>query len=251
MDDNQPLSGKLDRTATPSNSVSSEERSEASEFPSTEELIAALRELWVTDSDLSYLGELPPGVLARIHGEVTAHAKRVHEGQRRLYEVMARTTRFIPNMLVARMSGSLSPYVLAQVAEHMEPKSAAALTKAFDQELLGQILLHIDTRAAAAIAVHTDLDTLVQMTEILQRNGFVKRLGEVSDALEEHVLEKVVQRMRDPHRIAAVAAHMRAHHKLRTVAQKLDAKVRAAVVAILESQGHAQAVRAILARGAG
>jgi hypothetical protein len=38
---------------------------------------------------------------------------------------------------------------------------------------------------------------------------------------------------------------MRAHDKLSAVAGRLDAKLRAAVVAVLEKQGHVHAVRAI------
>jgi ribosomal protein S8 len=216
-----------------------------SEPETHDEHIAALREHWLTDGDLAYLRGVDVSLLARIRRDVEAHARRVHDGQRRLYEVMAKATRFIPNFMIVRMSGSLSPYVLAQITEHLEPKTAAGLTKSFDAQLLGDIVVHLETRVAASIASHTDVDTLVQITDILRQKGFVKRLGEVSDALDHRMLEKLVQRIRDPESIAAVAAHMRAHDKLSAVAGRLDAKLRAAVVAVLEKQGHVHAVRAI------
>ena len=213
--------------------------------PTPDELIEALRELWLSDSDLTFLQQLDPTVLARIHAEVHAHAQRVHEGQRKLYAVLAGATRFIPNFVITRLSTALSPYVLAQVSEHMEPKAAAALAKSFDPHTLGEIVLHIDTQTAARIAVHTDIDMLVQITDSLASKGLNKRLGEVSDALEERMLEKLVLRIKDPERIAAVASHMQELKKLRTVARCLDAKVLQAIIVVLQRAGNSKAAEAL------
>ena len=210
-----------------------------------EERIEALRELWVTESDLSFLRELDLEHVSRIHAEVSAHARRVHEGQRKLYAVLASATRFIPNFVITRLSTALSPYVLAQITEHLEPKAAAGLAKAFDAHLLSEIVLHIETQTAASIAVHIDLDMLVQITDSLASKGFVKRLGEVSDALEEKMLEKLVLRIKDPERIASVASHMHKLDKISTVARRLDRKLREAVIETLQRTGHARVANAL------
>lgn len=212
-----------------------------------EEQIQTLKELWLTDSDLSFLREIEPALLARITAEVQANAQRNHEDQRRVYEGMARTTRFIPNFLLGKLSAGMSPYVLARVTEHLEPKAAAALSKAYEPALLAEISLHLSAQLAANIASHTDVDTLTAITSLLAKKGLARRLGEISDALDEQLLGKLVDRIGDPERIAAVAAHMTARDKLASVARKLDGRLLRSVIAVLESQGH-DATAALLAR---
>lgn len=207
--------------------------------------VETLRELWLTQSDLTFLEELPEGALARIVREVEQHHQRVSESQRTLYETMARTTRFIPNFMVAKIGSGLSPYVKARICEHLEPKAAAALSKAYDPATLAEISLHLDAELTARIAAHTEIDALAQITDLLAQRGLSRRLGEVSDALDERVLEKLVQRIRDPERIASVAAHMTAYDKLATVMRRLDARLVQAVVALLQAQGRERTVSAI------
>jgi len=211
----------------------------------TRELVEALRELWLTDNDLSFLMELEPSVLARIHVEVREHARRVHDGQSKLYAVLASATRFMPNFVIMKLSNALSPYVLAQISEHLEPKAAAGLAKSFDAHVLAEIVLHIDTQTASRIATHTDIDMLVQITDSLANKGLVKRLGEVSDALEERMLEKLVLRIKDPQRIASVASHMQEFGKLGNLARKLDRKLLQAVIEVLQRSGNSKAVQAL------
>jgi hypothetical protein len=202
------------------------------------EQIETLKELWLTDSDLSFLHQLEPSVLARITGEVKAHSERVAEGQKALYEGMAKTTRFIPNFLLQKLSGNLSPYVMARITEFLEPKAAASLSKSYEPTLLAEISLHLEATHAAKIASYTDIDTLVIITETLAKKGLSRRLGEISDALDEKQLVKLVDRINDPARLASVAAHMTSESKLASVAERIDSKMRLAVIKILQSQGH-------------
>lgn len=207
--------------------------------------IESLKELWLTDTDLSFLRQLEPSLLGRIVAEVEAHAQRSHEGQRHVYESMARSTRFIPNFLLAKMSANLGPYVLARVTEHLEPKASATLSKAYEPALLAEISLHLPAQLVARIAAHTDVETLAIITNVIAKKGLDRRLGEVSDALDERLLEKLVTKIGDPERIAAVAVHMTALDKLGKVATRLDGTLRRAIVAILHQQGHATIAAAL------
>jgi len=209
----------------------------------SDEQIETLKELWLTDSDLSFLKQLEPAALTRITDEVKASSERTAASQRALYESMAKTTRFIPNFLLAKLSGNLSPYVLARITEHLEPKNAAALSKNYEPALLAEISLHLEATLAAKIATYTDLDTLTIITNTLAKKGLSRRLGEISDALEERMLEKLVDRIKDPERIASVAAHMTSASKLSNVARRLDAKMLQAVIRVLEQQGNVSAVQ--------
>jgi hypothetical protein len=218
---------------------------EPSDSSANEAQVETLKELWLTDTDLSFLNQVEPTTLARITAEVSAHNQRVAEGQRALYESMAKTTRFIPNFLLSKLSSGLSPYVLARITEHLEPKTAATLSKSYEPALLAEISLHLDAHLAAQIATHTDLDTLTTITETLARKGLSRRLGEISDALDEKMLGKLVQRINNPERIASVAAHMTSTSKLTSVAKRLDAKMLQAVVSLLNAQGHLAAAQTL------
>lgn len=221
------------------------ERSDTGTSSDSAAQIETLKELWLTDNDLSFLGQVEPSVLSRITAEVSAHNRRVSEGQRALYESMAKTTRYIPNFLLSKLSSGLSPYVLARITEHLEPKNAAALSKSYEPALLAEISLHLDAQLAAQIAAHTDLDTLTTIMDTLAKKGLSRRLGEISDALDEKMLGKLVQRIDNPERIASVAAHMTSSSKLSSVARRLDTKMLQAVVSLLNAQGHVSAAQTL------
>jgi hypothetical protein len=205
--------------------------------------IESLKEVWLTETDLSFLRDVDPSVLARIVGEVKASDERTQAGLRALYESMAKTTRFVPNFLLGKLSMGLSPYVLARITEHLDPKNAASMSKNYEASLLAEISLHLSAELAAAIAAHTDLDTLTTITEALSKKGLSRRLGEISDLLEDKLLEKLTDRIRDPERLAAVAAYMTRSDKLTRLGRRLDAKLRNAVVSVLQQQGHAGAAQ--------
>jgi hypothetical protein len=200
--------------------------------------IESLKELWLTDSDLSFMREIDPAALARIVDEVKASHERTNASQSALFESMAKTTRFVPNFLLGKLSSGLSPYVLARITMHLEPKNAASLSKSYEPSLLAEISLHLSPQQSAQIASHTDIETLVAITETLARKGLSRRLGEVSDALDDKMLEKLIDRIRDPERLAAVAAHMTRTDKVSKLGARLDSKLRSAVVRVLETQGH-------------
>jgi hypothetical protein len=218
---------------------------ERSGTDSSEDLIETLRELWLTETDLGFLRQIEPALLARITAEVQAQRDRVETGQRAVYMSMAKTSRFIPNFLLSKLSAGLTPYVLARITEHLEPKTAAALAKLYEPAVVAEIALQLDTQLAAQIATHTDLDTLAAITETLVKKGLSRRLGEISDALDVKMLGKLVDRIDDPERIAAVAAFMTSTSKLSKVAARLDAKMRDAIVEVLRSQGHLAAAKTV------
>lgn len=207
--------------------------------------IEGLKELWVTENSLSYLETLDDSTLAQLHAEVEAHVARVHEGHRRVYEVMAKATRFIPNFMLAKLSNGLTPYIMARICEHLDPKSATALSKNYDAATLAEIALHLDTQLVAAIAKLQDLDTLLSVTEALIKKGLYRRLAEVSDALDDNILQKMVERIRDPERIAAVASHMQSMSKLTSLSQRIPKKLNEAVLQVLHRQGHVLAAQAL------
>lgn len=205
-----------------------------------DEQVEILRELWLTQSDLSFLREGNADLLAGIAKEVRAHRDRVEESLRPVYESMARATKFIPGFMLNKLGRNMSPYVRARIAECMEPKAAASTTKHIPTDELAEISLHLDAWRVAEIAVYQDIQTLTVITDYIAERGLVRRLGEVSDALDEKLLAKLVDRMPDAERLASIAVHMTAKDKLRRIARRIDKKLRGAVHELLTSRGHAE-----------
>jgi hypothetical protein len=196
-----------------------------SQNSTADEVLDTLKETWLTENDLSPLRALSDEQLRFVEREVVAHAERQRESERQIYETLAKITRFIPNLVLSRIAGAMSPYASARVAEYLEPKHAAALSKHYEPHYLSEVTLHLDAHAAARIAVHTDIDALTRINDTLLSRGMYRRMAELSDALDDRMLVKLAERMRDPEGIASVALHMRVLDKVRTVARSLDRRI--------------------------
>jgi len=208
-------------------------------------LIESLREMWLTDSNLDFLRELDPSHLARVHAEVKGHLERTRAAEARMYEVMAKTTKFVPNFMVHRLGAHLSPHVLAGVTEHMDPKTAAGLSKGFEPELLGEIALYLSTTTTAEVTRHSDIDHVLRVIERMADKRLHHRLGELGDALDAKTLEKLVQRLVRVEHIAAVAGHMTDREKLGRVARTMKPSLRAEVESALRRDGRGEVADAI------
>jgi hypothetical protein len=209
------------------------------------EILEALKEIWVTDTDISALRDMDMQLLRLVQSEVTAHHKRVDASERNIYETIAKVTRFLPNFVLSRMGPQLSPYSTARVATLLDAKHAASLSKNFEPEYLAEVALHLEAKRAGEIAAHTDLDTLHVINEALLKKGLYRRLGELSDHLDDRVLSKLAKRMRNPEGIAAIALHMQVVAKVAAVSGSLDREIEAAVRVLLERHGAGALVAAI------
>jgi hypothetical protein len=212
-----------------------------------EKLVDELKQLWTHEGDLSFLEDVPLHALVKIRDAALAHAQRVHDSQRNVYKALAATTRFVPNFLSVKLAGSFSPYVMAQVSEFLEPKTAALIAKSLDLHILTEVVLYMRAETAASIAAHQDFPTLAALSDALHEKGFFKRLGELGDALAQPVIEKLLRHTEDPAQIAAVASHMESLDKLGRLARTLEPKKLKALRRILAEQGHQRALLAISA----
>lgn len=221
----------------------------APSLPNTpEHAIERLRELWLTDSDLSFLRDVDANTLLRIAGEVARDHARISESQRPLYEAMARATRVIPGFLLAKFSGTLSPYVQARICQCLDAKSAAALARVYEPALLAEISLHLEPGFAAQIAALTQIEPLAAIANVLIARGLWRRLSEIADALAPELLAKLVERIRDPEHVAGVALHMTATEKFGQVLRRLDTRLQRPVIEALERLGGSAALAAAKAR---
>jgi len=67
-------------------------------------LIEELKETLVTNSDLSFLAGLDEQVLEKIHKEIHDYIHRTEELQKPVFKVMAVSTQFIPNFIIAKLA---------------------------------------------------------------------------------------------------------------------------------------------------
>ena len=70
----------------------------------TVQAIDSIRELLITQSDLTFLEKLDQSTLDSIRDEIAAYIKRTEEAQRPLFKVMAVATKLIPNFIIAKMN---------------------------------------------------------------------------------------------------------------------------------------------------
>jgi acylphosphatase len=160
-------------------------------------VIETLKEQWLSQDDLSWLDPLDDQTLQALHDEVMRHASRLDEAQASLYRVMASTTKFMPNFVVAKMATSLDPYVVAQITRHLDSKAAAGIAKSLEPTFLGEIALHLDVAKINDIARATDIDRLVAVVERMGDRGFYHRLGELADAMDSPLLNKLTRWVRN------------------------------------------------------
>lgn len=197
----------------------------------------ALRELLVTDSDLSFLQELSPEGVHALRAEIEAYVRRTEEAQQPVYKTMAAVTRFVPNFVIARVGGTLPPYVMAQVTHHLDVKSAAGMAKLFEPELLGEVALHIHAELAGQISSKVSFKQLCAVMDVMRTRGFFRKLGEVSDQVDPELLARVAAQLKDPADTARITMHMQDMDRVQTVAQRLPGRVVQAIAEELARLG--------------
>ena len=210
-----------------------------------EDRIESLREIWLTETDLDFLLALELEELDKLLVEVEGHHERNRAAEAHMHKVLAKTTKFLPNAIVGKLGNMLSPQVIAGITEHLDAKNAASLAKRFEPSMLGEITLHLPIAKTAEVARLTDLSHLLEVVRHMADKHLHHRLGELSDALDAGVLEKLVKKLDRAEHLAAIAGHMQDRQKLARVGRAMKSSRRAEVVRILRAEGHDEAATAL------
>lgn len=185
-----------------------------------ENFIELIKEILVTERDLTYLADVPVEIQKKIYEEIRDYVHRTEELQKPVYRVMAAATKFIPNFIIARLAlDFLTPYIIAQVTLYLEPKDSAHIGKSFPPDYLGKVALYVEPQLSAKIADLMGLSHVQKIFEEMVKFRFFRKLGEISDYISDRLLIDLVNRMPDNEALAHIAINMQNRDKIRRAVQ--------------------------------
>lgn len=204
-----------------------------------EDIISRIKEVLVTNNDLVYLKDIPPETLTNIYNELQSYIDRIDELQRPIYKVMAFSTQFIPNFIIAKMAHDfLTPYIIAQVCLYMDVKAAAKIAKSLHVDYMGQVTLHADTHVTSSIANHMEPDLIVGIVKHMAQMDFYHKLGELSDLLDERLMITVTQKLNDAITISRIVTQMTNEDKIIRLSRHWSTSLRDGILLELGKMGN-------------
>jgi hypothetical protein len=204
-----------------------------------QEIAESIKELLVSETDMSYLAELPDKPLQQLYADLQTYMKRLDENQRPVFKAIAISTTFIPNFIIAKLAHDyFTPYIVAQVCEYMDPKAAAKIGKSLRVDYMGQVAVNGDPKVTARIGDCMDVDIIVNVVREMVRHSFFLKLGEIADILNENHLKNVMLKINDDNAIFQVGLHMKDEAKIIRLSKAWSQKTRSYVIEQLQKINH-------------
>lgn len=208
------------------------------------DIAESIKELLVSETDMSYLADLPENPLRQLYADLQAYMKRLEENQKPVFKAIAISTNFIPNFIIAKLAHDyFTPYIVAQVCEYMDPKAAAKIGRSLRVDYMGQVAVHGDPKVTARIGDCMDVDIVVSVVREMVKRSFYMKLGELADLLNENHLKNVMLRLNDDNAILQVGLHMKDEDKIIRLSKAWPASTRNFVLSELQKMNHPLAAR--------
>ncbi|AFM11886.1 hypothetical protein [Turneriella parva] len=204
-----------------------------------QDIAESIKELLVSETDMSYLAELPEKPLQQLYTDLQTYMKRLDENQKPVFKAIAISTSFIPNFIIAKLAHDyFTPYIVAQVCEYMDPKAAAKIGKSLRVDYMGQVAVNGDPKVTAKIGDCMEVDIVVNVVREMVKRSFFMKLGELADLLNENQLKNVMLKINDNNAILQVGIHMKDEGKIIRLSKAWPAGTRSYVLAELEKMNH-------------
>ncbi len=204
-----------------------------------EEIAESIKELLVSETDMSYLAELPEKPLQQLYTDLQTYMKRLDENQRPVFKAIAISTTFIPNFIIAKLAHDyFTPYIVAQVCEYMDPKAAAKIGKSLRVDYMGHVAVNGDPKVTARIGDCMEVDIIVNVVREMVKHSFFLKLGEIADILNENHLKNVMLKINDDNAIFQVGLHMKDEAKIIRLSKAWPPKTRTYVIDALQKINH-------------
>ncbi|MFZ5628285.1 MAG: hypothetical protein ACOY5B_04095 [Spirochaetota bacterium] len=204
-----------------------------------EDIAESIKELLVSETDMSYLAELPEKPLQQLYTDLQTYMKRLDENQRPVFKAIAISTSFIPNFIIAKLAHDyFTPYIVAQVCEYMDPKAAAKIGKSLRVDYMGEVAVNGDPKVTARIGDCMDVDIVVNVVREMVKRSFFMKLGELADLLNENHLKNVMLKVNDNNAILQVGMHMNDEAKIIRLSKAWSQSTRSYVVGELQKMNH-------------
>jgi hypothetical protein len=203
------------------------------------EIADSIKELLVSEADMSYLAELPEKPLQQLYTDLQSYMKRLEENQKPVFKAIAISTSFIPNFIIAKLAHDyFTPYIVAQVCEYMDPKAAAKIGKSLRVDYMGQVAMHGDPRVTARIGDWMEVDLVVSVVREMVKRSFFMKLGELADLLNENHLKNIMLKINDDNAILQVGLHMKDEAKIIRLSKAWSQSTRNYVIGELKKMNH-------------
>lgn len=204
-----------------------------------EDIAENIKEMLVSETSMSYLGELPEKHLQQLHADLQTYMKRLDDNQRPVFKAIAVSTSFIPNFIIAKLAHDyFTPYIVAQVCEYMDPKSAAKIGKSLRVDYMGEVAVNGDPKVTARIGDCMDIDIIVNVVREMVKRSFFMKLGELADLLNENHLKNVMLKINNDNAILQVGIHMKDEDKIVRLSKAWPQSTRSYVLAELNKMNH-------------
>jgi hypothetical protein len=204
-----------------------------------EDIAESIKELLVSETDMSYLAELPEKPLQQLYADLQTYMKRLDENQKPVFKAIAISTSFIPNFIIAKLAHDyFTPYIVAQVCEYMDPKAAAKIGKSLRVDYMGQVAVNGDPRVTARIGDCMEVDIVVSVVREMVKRSFFMKLGELADLLNENHLKNVMLKINDDNAIFQVGLHMKDENKIVRLSKAWSQSTRNYVIGELKKMNH-------------
>ncbi|MBS0619295.1 MAG: hypothetical protein JSR44_13995 [Spirochaetes bacterium] len=209
-----------------------------------EQISGKIKEMLVSETDMSYLAQIPEKHLEQLHKDLTAYMERLDANQKPVFKAIAISTSFIPNFIIAKLAHDyFTPYIVAQVCEYMEPKAAAKIGKSLRVDYMGQVAVNADPKITARIGDLMEVDLIVSVVRDMVKRQFYLKLGEIADLLNENHLKNVMLKINDDNAILQVGIHMKDEDKIVRLSKAWPPKTRDYVTAELKKLKHPLAAK--------
>ncbi|MBS0617026.1 MAG: hypothetical protein JSR44_02500 [Spirochaetes bacterium] len=211
---------------------------------SNDTLVEEIKESLVTETDLTFLRQLDTETLEKIHKELHDYIARTEELQKPVFKVMAVSTQFIPNFIIAKLAHDyLTPYIIAQVVIYMDPKAAAKIGKSLRIDYMGQVAIYANPEITARIGNLMEPPLVTQVVKDLAQKNFFGKLGELADLLDDKVMIDIIKNLREGKMVGNIAHAMMNQEKLIRIIPHIPPEIRSGAKAQLMSLGNKIAER--------
>lgn len=205
-----------------------------------ENKINKIKEILLTEEDLSFLEKLGEEGIDKLQKAIDAYIQRNYEEQKPVYQTMAFATGLLPNFIVAKLAQEmLNPYIVGQVTNYLKPKDAAKISQNFNYTYLAEVALHADRLHLSKITQELPFEMAYKIMRIMIDKGYFARIGELADNLPESLLKRFLERFDDPQEVAKIMIHMENMNIIYAVYRTERPGRRDAVMDALRRLGHA------------
>ena len=172
-------------------------------------LLANIKEILHSDSEFAELSKASKESLEELIQEIKSYTEKIQEEQKPVFKIMATATAFLPNFLISKLAQEmLTPYLVAQVTNHLSPRDAAKIGVYFEKPFLGEVALYAEIQHVAAITKEMPFDVAFTILDNMLKKNYHHRIAQIADRLPIDLLVRFLAKFKDAEPVAKIMQYM-------------------------------------------